>query len=120
TPDKATSRLAPAIRAVQILLMQIDCDIHPGTPNTAALFPHLPAHWRDMSVVRGIDDLHSINYPDNSPLSVRPDWRPAAGRAATTAAIIGEQCLDAFGSDIGILNPLYGVQTLFSDDLARA
>jgi predicted TIM-barrel fold metal-dependent hydrolase len=100
--------------------MQIDCDIHPGVPNAAALYPYLPEHWRDMSVVRGIDDLHSINYPDNTPLTVRPDWRPARGRPATTAEIIGRQALDGFGSDIGILNPIYGVQTLFGDDLSQA
>jgi predicted TIM-barrel fold metal-dependent hydrolase len=100
--------------------MRIDCDIHPFVPNTRALFPHLPPHWREMSEVRGIDDLHSVNYPDMTPLTVRADWRPQKGRPATTAAIVGAQALDAFGSDIGILNCLYGVQTLYSDDLAAA
>lgn len=100
--------------------MQIDCDIHPGTPGTAALFPYLPEHWRETSEVRGITDLASINYPDNAPLTVRADWRPASGRPATTAALVGSQCLDAFGSDLGILNPLFGIQTLYSDDLAAA
>ncbi|MEQ1770583.1 MAG: amidohydrolase family protein [Devosia sp.] len=100
--------------------MQIDCDIHPGIPGTSALLPHLPEHWREMSVVRGINDLPSANYPDASPLTARSDWRPDKGRPATSAAIIGSQCLDRFGSDIGILNPLYGVQQLFGDDLASA
>ena len=51
--------------------MRIDCDIHPGVGNTAALFPWLNDHWREMSVVRGIEDLASINYPDRSPLTRR-------------------------------------------------
>jgi hypothetical protein len=100
--------------------MQIDCDIHPFVPNTAALFPYMPEHWREMSVVRGIDDLHSASYPDNTPLTVRADWRPASGRPATTAETIARECLDPFGSSIAICNPLYGVQTLFSEDLAYA
>ena len=100
--------------------MRIDCDIHPAVPGTASLFPYMSDAWREMSEVRGITDLPSINYPDNTPLSARVDWRPAEGRAATTADGIGRQCLDAFGSDIGILNPLFGIQTLYADDLAQA
>jgi predicted TIM-barrel fold metal-dependent hydrolase len=100
--------------------MRIDCDIHPGVSNTAALFPWLNDHWRELSVVRGIEDLASINYPDRSPLTVRSDWRVDKGRPGADAATIGRQCLDPFGSDIGILNCLFGVQTLFADDLAYA
>ena len=100
--------------------MRIDCDIHPFVPNTRALFPYMPEQWREMSEVRGIDDLHSINYPDNTPLTVRPDWRPPSGRPGTDAATVARRALDPFGSDIGILNCLYGVQTLFSEDLAYA
>ncbi|MEO8758257.1 MAG: amidohydrolase family protein [Devosia sp.] len=100
--------------------MRIDCDIHPAVPNAAVLFPHMADHWREMSVVRGIEDLLSINYPDNTPLTTRADWRPAKGRAATTAALVAQQCLDPFGTDIAICNCLYGIQTLYSDDLAAA
>ena len=101
-----------------------DATIHVSSPvkvsGTAALFPYMSDAWREMSEVRNITDLPSINYPDNTPLTVRPDWRPAKGRPATTAEIIGTQCLDVFGSDIGILNPLFGIQTLYADDLAQA
>ena len=100
--------------------MRIDCDIHPSVPNMRALFPYMSEQWREMSEVRGIDDLHSINYPDDVPLTVRADWRPATGRPASDAATIARQALDPFGSDIGILNCLYGVQTLYSEDLAYA
>mgnify|MGYP001092735634 CR=1 FL=1 len=100
--------------------MQIDCDIHPGTPDTAALFPYLPEHWRDISAMRGIADLHSTNYPDMTPLAARADWRPAKGRPGSDAATVAAQCLEPFGSDIGILNPLFPVQSFYSDDLAQA
>jgi predicted TIM-barrel fold metal-dependent hydrolase len=100
--------------------MRIDCDLHPFVPNTRALFPYMPDAWREMSEVRGIDDLHSANYPDTTPLTVRADWRPAGGRPATTAGTIAREALEPFGTDIGILNCLYGVQTLYSEDLAYA
>ena len=100
--------------------IQVDCDIHPSVAGTATLFPYLSEHWREMSVVRGIDDLNSINYPDNTPLTARSDWKPARGRPATTAKTIASQCLAPFGTSIGILNCLFGVQTLFSEDLAYA
>ena len=100
--------------------MQIDCDIHPGSPNISALFAYIPGHWRDMSVMRGIVDLHSTNYPDMTPLAARPDWRPASGRPGIDAATVAAQCLEPFATDIGILNPLFPVQSLFSDDLAQA
>jgi hypothetical protein len=80
----------------------------------------MPAHWRDMNEVRGIDDLPTINYPERTPLSVRPDWRPVTGRAATTAEIVAAQALDPFGTDIAICNPLFAVQSLYSDDMAAA
>lgn len=101
--------------------LQIDCDIHPSVANCAALFPHMPDHWREISVVRGIEDLQSSNYPDHTPLTVRPDWRPEKkGRPARDAETVLQQCLEPFGSSIGICNCLFGVQTLFSDDLAFA
>lgn len=100
--------------------MRIDCDLHPFVPNTRALFPYMPDAWREMSEVRGIDDLHSVNYPDTTPLTVRADWRPASGRPASTAGTIAREALEPFGTDIGILNCLYGVQTLYSEDLAYA
>jgi len=100
--------------------MQIDVDIHPGTPDVAALFPYLPEHWRDMSVMRGITDLHSANYPDMTPLAARPDWRPPKGRPGTSASLIASQCLEPFGTNVGILNPLFPVQTFYADDLAQA
>ena len=50
----------------------IDCDIHPAVPNIQALLPYLEDHWREMAITRGIDDLVSISYPLNSPLTSRP------------------------------------------------
>ena len=49
----------------------IDCDIHPSVPSVAALMPYLEDHWREQVVIRGIDELNSISYPLNSPLTCR-------------------------------------------------
>ncbi len=98
----------------------IDCDIHPNVPNLKALLPYFDGHWREMVVNRGMDELNSISYPANSPLTTRADWRPATGKPAATLAQVQAECLDPFGTDIAILNCLYGVQLLFSDDMAAA
>ncbi len=98
----------------------IDCDIHPAVPGLAALLPYLDDHWRDQVVTRGMDDLVSISYPANAPLTCRPDWRPKEGKPASELARVQREALDGFGSSIAIANCLYGVQLLFSEDLAAA
>jgi uncharacterized protein len=98
----------------------IDCDIHPSVPNAAALMPYMQEHWREIIRIRGIDELNSISYPARSPLTARPDWRPESGKPAGTLERIQSECLDPFGSEIAICNCLYGVQLLFSEDMAAA
>lgn len=98
----------------------IDCDLHPTVPAMAALFPYLDEHWRDTAVRRGFTELVTIAYPNRSPLSVRADWRDAAGNGATTPERLADQALAPFGTSIGILNCLYGAQVPFSDAIAAA
>ena len=54
-------------------------------PALSALYPYLDEMWREQAIRRGFDELNTIAYPANTPLSVRADWRDAQGRAATTA-----------------------------------
>ncbi len=98
----------------------IDCDIHPSVPNLAALLPYMDDHWRDVVRARGMDELNSISYPPGSPLTARADWRPAQGKPAASLDEVRSECLDAFGIGTAICNCLYGVQLLFSDDMAAA
>ena len=58
--------------------------------------------------------------PLNAPLTARPDWRPARARLAAISTYCCKQALDGFGSRIAILNCLYAVQTLFSEDMGAA
>ncbi|HUB48728.1 MAG TPA: amidohydrolase family protein [Acetobacteraceae bacterium] len=98
----------------------IDCDIHPSIPGLVALLPHMEEHWREIVQLRGIDELNSISYPARSPLTARPDWRPKTGKPAATLEQIQRECLDPFGSALAICHCLYGVQLLFSEDMAAA
>ena len=105
-------------RATMLASNTIDCDIHPTVPSLQALLPYLDEHWREIVVTRGIDELNSISYPANSPLTARGDWRPAKGKPASTLEQVRSECLDVFGTGIAVANCLYGIQMLFSEDLA--
>jgi predicted TIM-barrel fold metal-dependent hydrolase len=96
----------------------IDCDIHPSVPNLKALLPYLEDHWRDMAVQRGLHELDSIAYPANAPLTARPDWRPPQGKPGADLEALRAQALTPFGTSLAICNCLYGVQLLFSEDMA--
>ncbi|MGH7211840.1 MAG: amidohydrolase family protein, partial [Acetobacteraceae bacterium] len=98
----------------------IDCDVHPALPGLAALLPYLPDYWRDAVAQRGVHELDSISYPLHAPLTARPDWRPAEGKAGADLGRLRAEALDAFGTSIAICNCLYGVQLLFSEDMAAA
>src|SRR5215469_1038888 len=98
----------------------IDCDVHPAVPGMTALLPYLDDHWRRSVEERGIDSLDSISYPPNAPLTARPDFRDAAGRAGADVAALGRQVLDRWSAGVAILNCLYGVQLVFNEDMAAA
>jgi uncharacterized protein len=98
----------------------IDCDVHPAVPDLAALLPYLQDHWREIIIARGLDDLDTISYPPNAPISCRAHWRPPSGKPGSDLSLMQAQALDGFGSGIAIANCLYGVQALFSEDLAAA
>jgi len=100
--------------------LPIDCDVHPTVPDVAALLPHLETFWRDSVQERGLTSLESISYPPKSPLSSRPEWRGKNGQAATDAGGMAAQVCDRWGAGIAICNCLYGVQLLFSEDMAAA
>ncbi len=98
----------------------IDCDLHPTVPRLSALFPYLDEMWRETAIRRGFDEMNTISYPANTPLTVRNDWRDAKGQGATTPQQLAAQALAPFGTGTAILNCLYGTSALFSDDLQAA
>jgi hypothetical protein len=98
----------------------IDCDVHANVPSMQALLPYLDEQWRDSVVDRGLNSLESISYPPNAPLTARADWRGKAGEPPNTLAKLRTHALDRWNIDIAICNCLYGVQLLFSEDMAAA
>jgi predicted TIM-barrel fold metal-dependent hydrolase len=98
----------------------IDCDVHPNVPDVKALLPHMETFWRDSIEERGLSSLDSISYPIKAPISARPEWRGKSGLAATTPGEVAAQVFDRWQAGTAILNCLYGVQLLFSEDMARA
>ena len=98
----------------------VDCDLHPAVPHLTSLLPYLNDYWRDQVTTRGMTDLVSQSYPANSPISARPDWRPAQGKPGSSLDDMQKQALDRFGTAYGICNPLYGVQMVFSEDMQDA
>jgi predicted TIM-barrel fold metal-dependent hydrolase len=101
-------------------LRAIDCDVHPTVPDLKALLPYLDPFWRDQVDERGIPSLESISYPPNAPITSRPDWRGKNGQAAIDVTQLSGQVFDRWRTSLAICNCLYGVQLVFSEDMARA
>jgi predicted TIM-barrel fold metal-dependent hydrolase len=98
----------------------IDCDVHPTVPDMKALAPYLEPLWREAIEERGINSLETVSYPPNAPLTARPEWRGASGRAALTAAEVTAQVCDRWHASLAILNCIYGIALVFSEEMAKA
>ena len=73
-----------------------------------------------MIEVRGIDSVESASYPPNSPLSARADYRDDRRKAGMSVEELRTRVLDGPGTDIAILNNLYGVQLALNEDMGHA
>jgi uncharacterized protein len=85
------------------------------------LLPYFDDYWREMVSVRALDrlNLSLTSYPQNAPLSCRPDWRPEAGRKpGASLEAMRAHVLDRFQPRFGILNCLYGGTVMHSEDMA--
>ncbi|MGJ4941972.1 amidohydrolase family protein [Bradyrhizobium sp. HKCCYLS1011] len=101
----------------------IDCDLHPAVPGMNVLLPYLDDYWREMVAVRALDrlNLSLTSYPQNAPLSCRPDWTLGEGdKPGSSLAAMQEHVLDRYQARYGILNCLYGAQVFHSEDMAAA
>jgi len=98
----------------------IDCDVHPTVTGMHVLAPYLDDYWRNSVEERGIDFLDSISYPPGAPNTARADWQDTNGFAATHVDQVRAQVLDGWGAQHAILNCLYGVQLVFSEDMEAA
>ena len=101
----------------------IDCDLHPAVPGMSVLMPYLDDYWREMVSVRALDrlNLSLTSYPQNAPLSCRPDWALDHGRKpGSSLEAMQAHVLNPCQPRYGILNCLYGAQVFHSEDMAAA
>jgi uncharacterized protein len=101
----------------------VDCDLHPAVPGMNVLLPYLDDYWREMASVRALDrlNLSLTSYPQNSPLSCRPDWKlDGAAKPGSSLEAMQQHVLDRYQPRYGILNCLYGAQVFHSEDMAAA
>ena len=67
----------PALEETSIMTQPVaggvDCDLHPAVPHLTSLLPYLNDYWRDQVTTRGMVDLISQSYPQNSPIVARPN-----------------------------------------------
>jgi predicted TIM-barrel fold metal-dependent hydrolase len=98
----------------------IDCDVHPGVPEIAALLPYMSDYWQESFVSRGIDGMEMASYPPGAPIACRPDWRLKGAKPGSSIAQMQQQALDHFGISLAILNPLTGGQIAVSETMGAA
>lgn len=101
----------------------IDCDLHPAVPSMRVLLPYLDDYWREMVSVRALDrlNLSLTSYPQNAPISCRPDWKlEGDAKPGSSLQAMQQHVLDRYRARFGILNCLYGAQVFHSEDMAAA
>src|SRR4051794_34287975 len=82
--------------------------------------PYFEPFWRDSFVESGIPGFESNTYPPNAPLSARPDFRRKGRAAATDVQDLTTQVFGQWQARFAICNCLYGVELIFSEDMAAA
>jgi len=99
----------------------IDCDIHNVVPSVEALFPYLPDHWREYIARSDFKGPIENPYPAGAPTSARPDAAPATGGPpGSDLALMRAQVLDVWGTDYGILNCAYAIESVHNPYAAAA
>jgi predicted TIM-barrel fold metal-dependent hydrolase len=98
----------------------VDCDVHIGVPDNAALLPYLEPYWREQVTSRGIEALDLATYPPKNPLSCRHDWRPGKGKPGTDLGVLQRNVLDDRGVALAVCHTVYGGQVVLNADLGAA
>ena len=89
----------------------MDCDIHPRVGSLDEFRPFLSeAMWHRLATY-GLRPRNGFAkgyaFPKAAPLACRRDaWPPAGGPPASDLGFLQHQLLDAYGIDVGVLNPL--------------
>ena len=99
----------------------IDCDVHPAVPDVSVLLPHLDTFWRDSVVDRGLSFARfqqlSVEIAADVAAGMARQERPGCRRRGAGHRS-GVRTLAV--RHLRSCNCLYGVQLLFSEDMAAA
>jgi predicted TIM-barrel fold metal-dependent hydrolase len=98
----------------------VDADVHIAPRSIEAIFPYLPARWRDYIRESGIQSLDPDLYPPRSPLSAIPGARPDVGPPGSDPDLLRTQLLDPWRTRIAITQCVYGVDGIHNPDWAVA
>jgi predicted TIM-barrel fold metal-dependent hydrolase len=100
----------------------IDADVHACIPSLDALSPYLDPVWVMQAKERGWRGPAGLrlNYPPGAPTTVRAEWQPASGVAASELAMLQRHILDPWRVERAVLNCYYAVDSLRHPDWSAA
>ena len=99
----------------------IDCDVHNYPNSIDDLMPYLSARWQAYVRQSGFSGPPGPTYPKGFAQAARRDaWPPSGLRPGGDPDFARTQLLDAWGIDVAVLNPLYGMTSLHNLDFANA
>lgn len=99
----------------------VDCDVHANVPSLDVLFKYQDPVWVEAARERGWKGPNaSVAYPPMAETSVRDEWRPAKGVAASDVDMLRRHVLDPWKVEKAIVNCYYAVDTLRHPDWAAA
>ncbi len=98
----------------------VDADLNVVVPDTAALLPYLSEYWREQIAQTAFNGPPDTSYPAGMPTTARADAKPQRGPASSDLALLREQALDPWNTQIGILTCAYAVESIHNPDAAAA
>ena len=98
----------------------IDADLNVVVPSHATLLPYLPEYWQEQIAQTGFKGAQDTSYPAAAETSARPDAKPAQGPAGSDLALLRQQALDPWNTQVGILTCAYAVESIHNPDGAAA
>jgi predicted TIM-barrel fold metal-dependent hydrolase len=97
-------------RPAEVAVGVVDCDVHPVVRSWEDFRPYLTNQWWSHLQTYGLRPRHGfakgVPYPKITPLATRRDAWPEQGPPGSDLALMQRQHLDAYGVEMGVLNPL--------------
>jgi uncharacterized protein len=98
----------------------IDADLNLVVPSPDALLPYLSDYWREQAAQTAFKGPVDVVYPAGFDTTARPGSKPASGPAGSDLALLREQALDPWNTQVGILTCAYAIESIHNPDGAAA